>query len=71
MTKRKANELALQKANENHKCIRTSICGPSRFFRHVMKRDKLKNLVTTHALEKKAKGSQAYKERFDQMLLLR
>lgn len=41
------------------------------FFRHVMKRDKLKNLVTTHALEKKAKGSQAYKERFDQMLLLR
>lgn len=38
------------------------------FFRHVMKRDKLK---TTHALEKKAKGSQAYKERFDQMLLLR
>lgn len=41
------------------------------FFRQDMKRDKLKNLVTTRALEKKAKGSQAYKERFDQMLLLR
>ena len=61
-TDRKTNEQVLQEANENRKLIREIRRRQSKFVGHIMRRNKLENLVTTGKIEgKRTRGRQRSK----------
>ena len=61
-TDRKTNDQVLQETNENRKLIREIRRRQSKFFGHIMRSNKLENLVTTGKIEgKRTRGSQRSK----------
>ena len=65
MVVKKSSEIVLQEADTTRSFINRICKGQRTFFSHVMRREKLKHLVTTGMIEGKCHSGKWRKEMFD------